>query len=291
MLAALVVARAFITARTKTRVLARRAVHGGEFVVQDAGPWRELVFVADRSMVHTRVARGDDLVSGFAYTDAFHLGPALACACQRALFLGAGGAIAPRQFVAFYDDINLDVVDLHAEAFELARAYFGLQASDRMTLHTSDARVFIESAPEERYDVIVLDAYGAFDLPAHLATRQFYEATRERLRAGGALCVNVVGRLEGDPEEQLQTVARTMRQVFGADSVLVVPIALAGEDPRSLASTALRNVVIYALRGAPPAPRVFDEALRALPRAKLAGIEPTLERVRRALRAACTRTG
>jgi predicted membrane-bound spermidine synthase len=282
-LAALVVARVFIVARMKTRVLARRAVQAGEFVVRDAGPWRELVFIADRAMVHTRVARGNDLASGFAYTDAFHLGPVLAGGCQRALFLGGGGAIAPRQFVAFYDGAHVDVVDLHPEAFELARAYFGLEAADGMALHTADARAFVESAPDGRYDVIVLDAYGAFDLPRHLATRQFYEATRERLRAHGALCVNVVGRLDGDPHEPLQAVSRTLRRVFGTDSVLALPIALAGEDPRALDPVALRNVVLCALRGSPPTSSAFDDALRALPRAKLAGVEPAIERARRAL--------
>ncbi len=70
---------------------------------------------------------------------------------------------------------------------------------------------------------------------------------------------------------------------FGDGSVLAAPIGLAGEDPRALDSGATRNVVLFALRGSPPASCVFETALRALPERKLAGVGPTIERVRRAL--------
>ena len=48
------------------------------------------------------------------------------------------------------------------------------------------------------YDAIVLDAYHAADMPAHLASREFFALVKRRLERGGAVFVNAFVRDDDD---------------------------------------------------------------------------------------------
>ena len=53
----------------------------------------------------------------------------------------------------------------------------------RLTVHDADARPFLRST-DERYDLIVVDAYHQPYVPFYLATREFFRLVRERLAPG-----------------------------------------------------------------------------------------------------------
>ena len=186
----LVIARA-----QASRVLSAWQTDGTTFIVRDDRGWRELV--ADdgsRAMVHTRVKKVDTLVSGSRYTDGFHLAVALAGAPRHALFIGAGGAIGPRQFAAFYPEVEIDVVDVDARVLSAARHFFHLADGDRLRTHVADGSAFIAAAADLRFDIVVLDAYhGAGFFVEALATEEFFTVVRNKLKPGGVLCVNLVG--------------------------------------------------------------------------------------------------
>ena len=57
-------------------------------------------------------------------------------------------------------------------------------------MHDADARPFLRRT-DERYDLIVVDAYHQPYVPFYLATREFFRLARERLAPGGILALNV----------------------------------------------------------------------------------------------------
>jgi hypothetical protein len=63
-----------------------------------------------------------------------------------------------------------------------------------MEVHTEDARPWLEAA-DPVYDVIMVDAYHQPYIPFYMATKEFFELVRDRLRPGGVVLINV-----GHPE-------------------------------------------------------------------------------------------
>jgi hypothetical protein len=73
---------------------------------------------------------------------------------------------------------------------DVAYRYFGLGDNPRVTTHDADARPFLRRT-DRRYDLIYADAYHQPYVPFYLATREFFELVRSRLRPGGIVALNV----------------------------------------------------------------------------------------------------
>jgi hypothetical protein len=191
----------------------RVVVERDGIVVVDWRGQRELWLVRARAAaLQGRVRLDDPLVSGLPYTDGFHLYPPPPDGC--ALFVGAGAGIGPRQLVAFRPDARAVVVEPAAAVLEVARAQFGLEAGPRLELAIADGRAFLERDDGRRWDLIVIDAFGAGFYPGRLATVEAFGLCRARLIAGGVLAVNLAGRPAGP---RLPAVLAGIVEVFGAE--------------------------------------------------------------------------
>ena len=80
-----------------------------------------------------------------------------------------------------------------------------------MRVFAEDARPWLERS-QGGYDAIMVDAYRQPYIPFYLATREFFELTRERLAPGGLAIVNV-GHPEGAQELE-RVLGRTMAAAF-----------------------------------------------------------------------------
>lgn len=133
-----------------------------------------------------------------------------------ALLLGLGGGTAATMLQRIYPGMEVTGVELDREVVEVGRRFMGL--SDDVRVVIDDARAFV-GRDDEKYDVIILDAFDFPYIPFQLVTRELFEGLGERLEDGGALMVNV-GRY-GDRHDVVDAVARTMSEVFphvrGAD--------------------------------------------------------------------------
>src|SRR5262249_46642321 len=154
--------------------------------------------------LQARVAPAEPLVSGLPYTDGFQLFPPPPDG--RALFIGAGAGIGPRQLVAFRPDVKVDVVERDERLLEAAQRWLGLEGGPRLALEIGDGRAVLERDDGRAWDLIVVDAFGAGTYPASLATVEAFAACRRRLRPGGALAVNLAGRLSGARGSRLPAV-------------------------------------------------------------------------------------
>jgi SAM-dependent methyltransferase len=219
--------------------------------VVDLGRLRGLV-LDEQTSLHTAIDPNGGSTTG--YWDDFAVGPLLSRG-RRALVLGMGGGASIRALRSADPRAAIDAVEIDPVVVEVAVRHFGVEPGPLLRIHTRDARRFL-AAPGESYDVIQSDLFrGGPDIPSHLATVEFYELARRRLRPGGVLMVNVFDLAPERP--LLASVAATLARVYPAVFVRtrneMNHMLLAFPEARS------RSDVQAALLTAPPA--VSDIAL------------------------------
>ena len=109
--------------------------------------------------------------------------------------------------------LQLEAVELDPEVVRVAKRWFALPSDARLRLTAEDGRRFLQTH-DERWDLIVIDAYFADSIPFHLATAQFFELVRSRLSPGGVVASNVIGAIEGGSSKLLRSMTKTYRSVF-----------------------------------------------------------------------------
>lgn len=124
------------------------------------------------------------------------LGLALARRHERILMLGLGGGVWTNLVSRVLPGAHIAAVDIDPLVVWIAQRYFGFEVTERYRLHVADALDFARSA-RGRYDVVFVDLYTDEGTPAHLATREFFEAAGALLRPSGVLVANFgLGRAE-----------------------------------------------------------------------------------------------
>jgi predicted membrane-bound spermidine synthase len=161
---------------------------------------------------------------------------AVAGAAPRSVaILGNAAGTASRAYERYFPEMRIDGVEIDSELSEIGRRFFDMN-NPRLELHHEDARPFLRRT-DERYDVLVVDAYRQPYIPFYLTTREFFELCRDRLADRGVVIVNV-GHPEDD-EELEKVLGATMAEEF--PYVMRDPIErtntllVAGEAPISAA--------------------------------------------------------
>ena len=108
----------------------------------------------------------------------------------RAAILGNAGGTVARAFGTFYPGVEVDGVEIDPVVTDVAYRFFGLAENPRLTTYDEDARPFLRRI-DRRYDLVYVDAYHQPYVPFYLATREFFELVRSRLRPGGLVALNV----------------------------------------------------------------------------------------------------
>jgi spermidine synthase len=130
-----------------------------------------------------------------------------------AFFVGGGAYTLPRAWLHAFPEARLTVAELDPEVTRVAREQFWLEDSERLeVLHGDARRLLAMELAGKRYDVVVGDAFHDISVPAHLTTREFARAVRERLTPRGIYLLHVVD-LASDPRFLLAEV-RTLDEVF-----------------------------------------------------------------------------
>jgi hypothetical protein len=129
---------------------------------------------------------------------------------QRIAILGNAAGTVARAFGHFFPGTAVDAVEIDAELTELGRRFFDLR-NRRMRVFAEDARPWLERSAGG-YDSIMVDAYRQPYIPFYLATREFFQLARDRLRPGGTVIVNV-GHPEGSDDLE-RVLGATMATAF-----------------------------------------------------------------------------
>jgi spermidine synthase len=187
------------------------------------------------------------------YWDAFLTLPLLTeRPAGRLSILGNAAGTISTAYGKVWPQTRIDGVELDPLVTQVGRRYFHLASNRRLTVHTQDARVFLERTRAHE-DEIVVDAYRQPYIPFYLTTREFFSLAAERLTPGGVVAINV-----GTPPGETAIVSRiaaTMRAVFPAvlssryDEFNSIVIGFT--DPLAAARAAR---TLAAARGIPAAP-------------------------------------
>jgi spermidine synthase len=210
--------------------------------VRDRAGFREMVARRGaEQLVWSRAGLSDPSQSGWPYIELLHLAAIAARSRQRVLFIGCGGAVALRQFASVYPGIAIDLVEREPAVIELARQWYDLGAIPGLCVHVADGVEFVQRAPADSWDVVIVDAFDSSERTSAWADPRWFAALRRVLCSGGAVAINVIGTLDGvGPVPGIVRAAQS-----GFEQLRVVPVMLGDEEYRP---SALRNVVIVASR-------------------------------------------
>jgi spermidine synthase len=132
----------------------------------------------------------DSVLTGGEWDMFLLVPPLLDRPTRRMLVIGNAGGTIARSYGKLYPEVRIDGVEIDPEVSEAGRRYLGLGDNANLDVITADGRPFLQLT-DERYDVIVVDAYRQPYIPFYLATKEFFKTARDHLAPGGVLALNV----------------------------------------------------------------------------------------------------
>ncbi|MFI8092700.1 spermidine synthase [Streptomyces sp. NPDC086080] len=108
-----------------------------------------------------------------------------------AVHLGGGALTLPRYLAATRPGSRQHVVEVDEKLLELVTDELPLPPGAGVTLHTADARAWLEAAPDDSADVLVADVFGGSRVPAHLTSVAYVGEAARVLRPGGVYLANL----------------------------------------------------------------------------------------------------
>jgi spermidine synthase len=195
----------------------------------------------------------DPFRTRFVYSDYLHLGLAYNPRATKVLVVGLGGGSTQKRIWRDFRDVEVTTVELDPEVVETAYEWFELPRDPRLDVAVDDGRRFLQRT-DERYDVIMVDAFYADGVPFHLTTLEFVELMRDRLTPGGVIATNVIGAITGSSSQITRALWKTYGAVF--PTVKLHPVF---EGPFDRQPSDIRNIILVATeRAAPSKPRLRE---------------------------------
>jgi spermidine synthase len=165
--------------------------------------------------IHSLYRPGSYLTSGY-WDDMLVLAVAGASPRpSRVVVLGSAAGTTPRAIDHYFPHITVDAVEIDPAITQVGRELFDLSRT-RVRTHTADARPWLQHS-SAKFDAILVDAYRQPYIPFYLATREFFELTRDRLAPGGVIVINV-GHPEGSDDLE-RVLTATLRSAYGVGHV------------------------------------------------------------------------
>jgi len=192
---------------------------------------RRLLYLNEGVAVHS-VWRPDSVLTGGVWDAFLALPPLLGSRLEHVAILGNAAGTTARALAAYYPGVQIDGVELDPAVSRVGRRWFGMGDTPGLTVHDADARPFLRST-DERYDLVVVDAYHQPYVPFYLATREFFRLVRDRLAPGGLVALNVAAVPDDDRlvEAVGRTAAAEFRQVLEWPALRFNTIVLGLTEP------------------------------------------------------------
>lgn len=137
-----------------------------------------------------------------------------------ALHIGGGGFTFPRYLDATRaGGVNL-VAEIDPELVRIAQDRLGLGQGDDVEVVVDDARRVVADQRDDRFDLVVGDAFGSLSVPWHLTTSEFVADIARVLRPDGTYVLNVI---DGDDVRFARAQTATLMRHFDHVAVVVPP--------------------------------------------------------------------
>ncbi len=141
------------------------------------------------------------------------------------LHLGGGALTLPRYVAATRPGSRQDVVEADRGLLEMVVAHLPLPAGTDVSLHTADARAWLEATPGDSADVLIADVFGGSRVPAHLTSLGYVREAERVLRPGGVYLANLA---DAAPFAFLRSQLATFAAVFEELALIAEPAVLRG---------------------------------------------------------------
>ena len=147
-------------------------------------------------------------------------------AAQEVLILGMGTGTYAHQCMKYFEGISVEGVEIDQKITDLARQYFELPGS--VNVATYDGRAYLQ-AVDQKYDVIMVDAYQDITIPFQMSSVEFFTMVRDHLKENGVMVVNM-NMQSGEEGSINEYLADTICSVFHK----VYTVNVAGSTNREL---------------------------------------------------------
>ncbi|MCD7825169.1 MAG: fused MFS/spermidine synthase [Clostridiaceae bacterium] len=133
------------------------------------------------------------------------------------LILGMGTGTYATQCMRYFDDVAIDGVEIDQKITDLAEQYFDLP--EQVNVTTYDGRAYL-NAVDQKYDVIMVDAYQDITIPFQMSSIEFFTMVEEHLTDNGVMVVNM--NMRGSGEEDItgylsDTISNVFQEVYTVD--------------------------------------------------------------------------
>lgn len=126
------------------------------------------------------------------------------------LILGMGTGTFGSQCRNYYGNVDITGVEIDEKIIGLAGKYFDMPKDIPVAAY--DGRAYL-NAVDEKYDVIMVDAYQDITIPFQMSSVEFFTLVREHLNEGGVMVVNM--NMKGNSEGNInQYLSDTISRVF-----------------------------------------------------------------------------
>lgn len=173
------------------------------------------------------------------------------------LVLGMGTGTYAKQCQKYFANASIEGVEIDQKITDLGRNYFQLPKTIAVT--TYDGRAYL-NATNQKYDVIMVDAYQDITIPFQMSSVEFFTMVKTHLTTDGVMVVNMNMHTEKEGNIN-QYLSDTIATVFNT----VYTVNVAGTTNRELFATQNRTVA-----------KTFDQNTGQLNNDKLNGLMHTV---------------
>lgn len=155
------------------------------------------------------------------YTKYFTLGKYYIPKAKKYLVIGGGGYSFPKYTLANDPDATVDVVEIDPAMTKIAKDFFYLPNSKRLTTIEEDGRIFLNTNVK-KYDVIVMDVFHDYFVPSQLVTQEAIKHIERSLTENGVVITNIISGISGPKSVLLASIYKTYKSVFSTVDIYKV---------------------------------------------------------------------
>ena len=174
---------------------------------------RERRYLYFDGTLQSSMDRQDPTALELVYSRFASLGLALRPDAAKTLIIGLGGGSMAKKYHREFPEMEIDSIEIDPDVVEVARQFFHFREDARQRVHRGDGREFL-ARTEDRFDLILLDAYYADNMPFHLVTREFFDTARRKMTPDGVLVINLIGAMRGPDSRLIRAAIKTLACVF-----------------------------------------------------------------------------
>lgn len=184
-----------------------------------AGRPARVLYTGERQTAQSGVAVDDNPRLLFDYNNAMYQ-LAQGVNARRTLIIGGGAFTLPMAIARAISNCEIDVVEIDAALLPIAEQYFGFAKTERLIPIIDDGAQYVAKC-SKLYDLIVIDAFLATDMPAAMFARETVRSVAGCVGRDGCVAYNVIAAHEGPQSAGFRGLLHRLGECF--ESVIVYP--------------------------------------------------------------------